>query len=70
MVRLCRYRVSFQLHVQSVHITTDIVGSNFVRGEVYSILHYVILFVSVLLQVGGFIRVLRFPPPVKLTANL
>jgi hypothetical protein len=37
-------------------------------GEVYSIQHYVIKFVSDLLQVGGFLRVLRFPPPVKLTA--
>jgi hypothetical protein len=28
----------------------------------------VIKFVSDLLQVGGFLRVLRFPPPIKLTA--
>jgi len=36
-------------------------------GEVYSIEHYVIQFVSGLRQVGGF---LRFPPPIKLTAML
>ena len=30
--------------------------------------HYVIKFVSVLWQVGGFLRVLRFPPTIKLTA--
>jgi len=31
----------------------------------YSIHHYVIKFVSDLRQVGGFLRVLRFPPPIK-----
>jgi hypothetical protein len=29
--------------------------------------HYVIKFISDLQQVGGFHRVLRFPPPIKLT---
>jgi hypothetical protein len=29
--------------------------------------HYVIKFVSDLRQVGGFLRVQRFPPPIKLT---
>jgi hypothetical protein len=33
--------------------------------EVYSIQHYVIKFVSDLRQVGGFLRVHRFPPPIK-----
>jgi hypothetical protein len=32
-----------------------------------SIQHYVIKFFSNLRQVDGFLRVLRFPPPVKLT---
>jgi hypothetical protein len=32
--------------------------------------HYVIEFVSDLCQVGGFLRVLRFPPPIKLTATM
>jgi len=31
--------------------------------------HYVIKLVSDLRQVGGFHRVLRFPPPIKLTDN-
>jgi hypothetical protein len=44
-----------------------IVSSNPVHGEVYSLQHYVIKFVSDLRQVGGFLRVLRFPPPIKLT---
>jgi hypothetical protein len=32
--------------------------------------HYVIKFVSDLRQVGGFLRVIRFPPPIKLTATI
>ena len=32
--------------------------------------HYVITFVSDLRQVGSFLRVLRFPPPIKLTATI
>ena len=56
--------------MQSVSITTKIVSSNPVHGEMYSIQHYVIKFVSDLRQVGGFLRVLRFPPPIKLTATV
>jgi hypothetical protein len=39
-------------------------------GEVYSIQHYVIKFVSDLRQVAGFLRVRLFPPPIKLTATI
>jgi len=39
-------------------------------GEVYSIQHYVINFVSDLQQVSGFLRVLWFPPPIKITATI
>jgi hypothetical protein len=39
-------------------------------GEVYSIQHYVITFVSDLRQVGGFRRVLRFLLPIKLTVTI
>ena len=56
--------------VESVHINTKVVGSNPVHGEVYSIQHYVIKFVSDLRQVCGFLRVLRLPPPIKLTATI
>ena len=38
--------------------------------EVYSIQHYVIKFVSDLRQVCGLLRVIRFLPPIKLTATL
>ena len=40
--------------MQSVPITTKVVSSNPVHGEVYSIQHYVIKFVSDLRQVSGF----------------
>ena len=49
--------------MQLVLITTKAVSSNPVHGEVYSIQHYVIKFVNDLRQVGGFLWVLRFPPP-------
>jgi hypothetical protein len=39
-------------------------------GKVYSIQHYVIKFVSEMQQVGGFLRVLLFPPPITLTATI
>jgi len=59
-----------QLPVQSVVINTKFVSSNTVHVEVYSIQHYVIKFVSELRQVGGFLRVLRFPPPMELAATI
>ena len=43
-------------------ITAKVVSSNPVHGEVYSMRHYVMKFVIDLRQVGGFLRVLRFPP--------
>jgi hypothetical protein len=53
---------------KSVPITTIIVSSNPVHGEVCSI--HVIKFVSVLWHVGGFLRVLHFCPPIKLTSMI
>jgi len=47
-----------------------ILSSNPVHCEVYSIQHYVIKFVSDLRQAGGLLRVLRFPPPIKLTTTI
>ena len=41
-----------------------------VHSEMYSIQHYVLKFVSDLRQVSGFLRVLGFPPPIKLTATI
>ena len=45
-------------------------SSNPVHGEVFSIQHYVIEFINDLWQVSGFLRVLLFPPPIKLTATI
>jgi hypothetical protein len=62
--------VDLQLPVQSVPITTKVMSSNPVHDDVYLIQHYVIKFVSELRQVGGFLRIVRFPPPIKLTATI
>jgi hypothetical protein len=48
-------------------INTD---SEFESRSERGVQHYVINFVSDLRQVGGFLRVLRFPPPIKLTATI
>jgi uncharacterized protein YybS (DUF2232 family) len=45
--------LDLELTVQSVPITTKIVSSNPIPGEVYSIQHYVIKFVSDLWRVSG-----------------
>ena len=49
-----------QLAVQSVPITTNFASSSTAHGEVYTIQHYVIKFIS------GF---LQFRAPIKLTAT-
>ena len=50
-------------------ITINVVSSNPVLGEMYSIQHYMIQILSDLRQVGDFLRVLRFPHPIKLTTT-
>jgi hypothetical protein len=62
--------VELYLTVQSVPITTKVVSSNLIHGEVYSIQHFVIKLVSDLRQVGGFLWVLLFPPPIKITVTI
>ena len=62
--------LDLQLPMQSVPITTKVMTSNPAHGEVYSIQHYVIRFVSDLLQIGGFLLILRFNPPIKLTTTI
>jgi hypothetical protein len=61
------YNQLIKLPVQSVPITTKVVSSNPVHGEVYSIQHYVIKFDSDLWQVGGFLRYSNF---LQLTRDL
>jgi hypothetical protein len=46
IVAVIVWYVDLQLPVQSVPITTKVVSSNPIHGEVYSIQHYVINFVS------------------------
>ena len=62
------WQLDLQLPVQSVPITTKVVCSNPAYHEVYTKYHYV--FISDLWQVFGFLRVRRFPPPIKLTATI
>jgi hypothetical protein len=64
------WQLDLQLHVKSVHITTEGVSSNPTIGEVYSIQHYVIPCVSDMRHFGGFLRVPRFPHPIKLTSTI
>ena len=51
-------------------ITTNVVSSKLAHDEVYSIQNFVIKFASDLRQVNGLLRVLWFPPPIKLTATI
>ena len=56
--------------MQLVPVTTKVVSSNPAHGEVQSIQYYVTKSVSDWHQVGGFLQVLRFPPPKKLTVTI
>jgi hypothetical protein len=58
-----------QLHMV-IPIIPKVASSNPVHGDVYSMQHNLIKFVSNLRQVRGFLRVLRFPSPIKLTAKI
>ena len=51
-------------------VTTEVVSSNPVHVDVYSILYYMMKFVSDLQQVGGFLRVLRFSPAIKMSTTI
>ena len=58
MVVIALY-LGLHLPVQSVIITTTVVSPNPTHGEVNSVQHYVIKFVSDLRQVGGFLQLLH-----------
>jgi hypothetical protein len=45
-------------------------STKYVHCEVYLIQHYVIKFVNDFRQIGGFLQILRFSPPLKLTATI
>ena len=55
--------------ISAYDITSKVVSLNPADGEVYSIQHYVIVFVSKLQQVFCFLQVLQFPLQIKLTAT-
>jgi hypothetical protein len=59
--------MDLQLPKQSMPITTKVESSNLAHGELYSVQHYVIKFVSDLRKVSGF---LKFPPPNKLSLSI
>jgi hypothetical protein len=78
-----RDRMVVGFTMQSLPITTDVVSSedcsvfgNFVITLIFEfrpgqgVQHYVIKFVSDLRQVRGFLLILRFPPPIKITAAI
>ena len=62
-----RMVVDLQLPIQSVYITTNVVNSIPTQARCT---RYNIKFVGDLRQVGGFLRVRWFPPPIKLTAMI
>ena len=63
-IYICLLPVWVVVVVKSV---PKVVNLNSAHGEVYSIQHYVLMFVSDLPQVGGFLRV---PPPITMTATI
>ena len=62
--------LDLQLLGQSVQLITNVMKSNPAHGEMYSIHHFVIKFVSDVRQVGGLLHVLGFPPLIILTATI
>jgi hypothetical protein len=56
--------LDLQLSMQSVHITTKVVSSNPAHGEVYTMQHYVMQFVS------DFSPDTPVYPPINLTATI
>jgi hypothetical protein len=66
----CDRMVAGSTTTYAVSDFTTNVSLNPVHGKVYSMQHYVMKFVGDLRQVGGFLRVFRFPPPIKLTTTI
>jgi len=70
--------ISTVLYIASLHTSTTAYAVSayhhccfeFESRSGREVQHYVIKFVSDFRLVGGFLRVLRFPPPIKLTATI
>ena len=59
-----------KLHLPMIAATSVTSSLIYAHGKVCLIQNYVIKFVSDLRQVGGYLLVLRFHPPIKLTATI
>jgi hypothetical protein len=68
LVAVILWLLYLQLPMPFMHISTKVLFP--IHGKVFSIQQYVIKFVCDLRQVGSFLRVLRFPPQIKLTATI
>ena len=64
------WQLDLQLPMQSVPITTKVVSTNPVHGEVCLIQHYVINLSVICGRSVIFSGYSRFPPPIKLTATI
>jgi hypothetical protein len=64
------YQSKIRYHQITVPITSKFVSTNTAHGEMFSIQHYVIKLDSDVIQVGGFLRILLFPPPIVLRVGL
>jgi len=62
--------IHFTRQWQTVPITTNVASSNPTQAICTRYNIMLIKFVSDLRQVGGFLWVLRFPPPIKLTSTI
>ena len=70
LVEQSAYHVDRIAISKSPNPSTNVVSLNSTHGEMNLIQHYVIKFVSDLQHVGGFLQVLRCPPPIKLTTMI
>ena len=59
------YFTSALYYYRFLPLTAKVVSSNPAHGEVYTIQRYVIKVVSDLRQVGSFLMILRFSPPIN-----
>ena len=60
----------FLIFLQNIPDVAVVVVITWWLNRMYSMQHYVIKFVSDLRQVGGFLRILRYPPSIKLTDTI
>jgi hypothetical protein len=64
------FSLSYNIDHDNLALTIFLCFGATVHGELYVIQHYMTKFVSDLWQVSGFLWILWFPPPIKLTATI